>query len=163
MILYMMVGVPGSGKSYYAKHNLIKDESCVYISRDEVRFSMVDNEEEYFSKEKQVFKEFVFRIKQGLQDANKSCVIADATHLSWPSRRKLLYALEETILRYDVKIVAVVIAPPLEVALERNAKREGRECVPEIVIKNMYNSMTDPNKDWFEYDQIIYIDNSRKE
>ena len=38
--LWIMVGIPGSGKSYFAKNILMTDDSWQYISRDEVRFSM---------------------------------------------------------------------------------------------------------------------------
>ena len=54
--LWIMVGIPGSGKSYFAKNILMTDDSWQYISRDEVRFSMVKENEPYFSKEYNVFE-----------------------------------------------------------------------------------------------------------
>ena len=47
--LWIMVGIPGSGKSYFAKNILMTDDSWQYISRDEVRFSIIKDDEEYFS------------------------------------------------------------------------------------------------------------------
>lgn len=62
--LHIVMGIPGSGKSTWIENHLY--ESSVRISRDEVRFSMVSEEEEYFSKEKAVFKEFIYRINECL-------------------------------------------------------------------------------------------------
>lgn len=157
MILYILVGVPGSGKSYYAKNHMMVDDSCIYVSRDDVRFSMVKEDEQYFSKEKEVYREFIHRISMGLRNKAASCVIADATHLNWPSRRKLLYGLEWEILTTNTKVIPVMFTTDLAVALERNKHREGRACVPDKVIAKMYKKMTDPKNDIFDYDNIIYI------
>ena len=50
--LYVMCGGPGSGKSTWIKKNLptFKGYTKV-VSRDEIRFSLVKEGEEYFSKE----------------------------------------------------------------------------------------------------------------
>ena len=50
-ILYIMCGIPGCGKSWYATHNMVKD-NVAYISRDSIRFNMLNAEDDYFSKEK---------------------------------------------------------------------------------------------------------------
>ena len=51
-----MVGPPAAGKSYFAKNHLVKDDTWAYVSRDEIRFSIITEEDKYFSKEKEVFK-----------------------------------------------------------------------------------------------------------
>ena len=86
--LYIVMGTPGSGKSTWIQNHL--DEHSVWVSRDDVRFSMVAEDEEYFSKEKQVFKEYTRRINNALE--NGYDVFADATHLNKASRNKLLTA-----------------------------------------------------------------------
>ena len=76
-----MCGAPGSGKTYWAKKALELKSGEVpikYFSRDEVRFEMVPEDEEYFSKEDAVFKEWIRRIQEAL-DSDEDCyVIADA-------------------------------------------------------------------------------------
>ena len=157
--LFIMCGIPGSGKSYFA--NSIARTNSVIVSRDEVRFSIISDEDEYFSKENLVFREFVKRIQEGLD--NNKVVYADATHLNGVSRFKLLNSLDVT----NTDVIPVYMKTPLSVCLERNAKREGRRRVPDTVIKNMYNSMTDPANDEEAlgekiYSDILYVDGDLK-
>ena len=107
-ILYIMCGPSGCGKSTWA-HNFIRENDPLYsnirdVSRDEIRFSMLKDGEDYFAHEKEVFKKFVGTICQTLIDGFD--VIADATHLNEFSRRKLTQAID---MRYmDYKIIYVV-------------------------------------------------------
>lgn len=63
--LYLMCGVPASGKSYFAEKHM-NEEKDVYISRDQVRFEMVPETDEYFSREKEVYEEWIKRIAWAL-------------------------------------------------------------------------------------------------
>ena len=154
--LFIMVGVPGSGKSHFLTTQNFPSDKFLIVSRDKVRFSMISDKDEYFSKEKQVFKEFVNQIQKGLD--NGKSVFADATHLNGVSRFKLINALKLN----NVNIIPIVINTPLKVCLERNAKRVGREKVPEDALRRMYFSMTDPANDSnntdYEYYDILYYD-----
>ena len=157
--LFIMCGIPGSGKSYFA--NSVARTNSVIVSRDEIRFSIISDEDEYFSKENLVFKEFIRQIQEGL-DSGK-VVYADATHLNGVSRFKLLNSLDVT----NTDVIPVYMKTPLAICLGRNAKREGRRCVPDTVIKNMYNSMTDPAHDEEVlgekiYSDILYVDGDLK-
>lgn len=156
--LYIMCGAPASGKSWFAKNKLMKDYGWDYISRDEVRFSMIKDGEEYFSHETAVFNEFVEKIAIAL-DWGHDNVIADATHLNWGSRRKLLKALSKNCVLEDVDVIPVVIDAKLEDILERNKLRDGRARVPEETIRKMYSSISDPVKDPYKYTAIMRVRN----
>lgn len=153
--LYVMCGCPGSGKSTYCKERRpYFGENVRYISRDDIRFSLVNEGEEYFSHENEVFKEYIENIKQGLRICDAT--IADATHLNRGSRTKLFRNLGTSL--KGCKVIAVVIRTPLEVCLERNEKRvDTRAYVPVSAIKNMYESFTMPT---FEegFDEIVIVD-----
>ena len=151
--LWILSGVPGCGKSYFAKNVLMTDDSWHYVSRDAVRFSMVETDEEYFSKENQVFKEFCDRIIYICGCDEFHNVIADATHLNKASRMKLLKRLSLE----DVNIFCVYFNTPLDVCLERNEKRSGREHVPKSVIRRMYAQREHPMKDNFNYTGIMEV------
>ena len=161
MILYIMCGAPGSGKTYFAKNHLMKnDENLYYVSRDEVRYSIITDEDEYFSKENEVFQMFINKIKYYLNSKTFACsgVIADATHLNWPSRRKLLNALGILNGAYpNLEIIPVVVRPDLDVVLERNNQREGRARVPKDTVIHMRNSQISPWKDPFKYTAVMEV------
>ena len=156
--LWIMCGAPASGKSWFAKNKLIKDSNWNYISRDEVRFSMVKDDEEYFSHETAVFNEFVKKIAIALEWGHDN-IIADATHLNWGSRRKLLKALNKYYPMEELDIIPVVIDVKLEDILERNKLRDGRARVPEETIRRMYRNISDPVKDPYKYTAIMRVKN----
>lgn len=155
-VLYIMVGIPGSGKSYIA-NILAKETNGTVVSRDEIRFKYLKDDERYFYHEEKVFKEYIDTIQKYLGEGGT--VIADATHLNAPSRIKLLDNLYFTKEDY---IIPLVIKTPFELCSERNAQRTGRSRVPDNVLKGMYNSLTDPNEDPVyirpEYYDILYIE-----
>ena len=156
--LWIMCGAPASGKSWFAKNKLMKDSNWDYISRDEVRFSMIKDDEEYFSHETAVFNAFIGKITFALEYGNDN-IIADATHLNWGSRRKLLKALEKYISLENVDIIPVVIDTKLEDVFERNKLRDGRARVPEKTIRRMYRNISDPTKDPYKYTAIMRVKN----
>lgn len=136
--LILMMGIPGSGKTTIAKKLFNSHRDC-YISRDEVRFSIISDEEEYFSKENQVFAEFVKRINDAILTTPRF-VVADATHLNMKSRHKLLSQIKNKI----DGIYIIYVDVPINTALDRNNYREGRSKVPETAIRNMWNSIQFP-------------------
>ena len=68
--LRVMVGIPGSGKSSYIKREsdrlTSQGQKVRVISRDAIRFSLVGENDEYFSKEKQVFEKFITSINSAV-------------------------------------------------------------------------------------------------
>lgn len=140
-ILYIPCGIPGSGKTTWC-NQFIQNNDVRYVSRDEIRFSLVNENEPYFAHEKIVFKKFIGIIAQTLADGFD--VIADATNLNRFSRSKLTQAIDEYITDYE--IVYVVFNTNIDVCIERNEKRTGRTKVPTDVIYNMFNNFVSPNK-----------------
>lgn len=149
--LYILCGPSGCGKSTWASDFMKKEQDVRYVSRDEIRFHLVKEDEEYFSREKEVYKKFVGTIAQTLVDGFD--VIADATHLNEFSRRKLTQAIDYTIKEYS--IIYVVFTTPLEECIAHNANRTGRACVPESVIRNMYRDYKRPTME--EDERVIAI------
>lgn len=155
--IWMMVGTPGSGKTWVAKNILMRD-SWAYISRDEIRFSIITDEDDYFKKENIVFAEFINHIKNAIEDNSITDIIVDATHLNWNSRRKLLHALgRET----GEHVIPVVIENNIFEILHNNRERTGRARVPELILRNMHLHMTDPATDPIKYEKIMRINNHR--
>lgn len=150
--LIIMVGIPGSGKSTFAKENY---PDALYVSRDEVRFGIISEEDEYFSKENEVFNAFINKINEGLR--NSKDVVADATHINYGSRLKLFRNLVN-LDREKTNVIAVFMRTPLDVCIERNEKRKGtRSYVPVSAIKNMYKCLTKPSFTEEIFDEIHTI------
>lgn len=135
--LFIMCGIPGSGKSTCAKQLIEKNPQIKYVSRDEIRFSRLKEGEEYFAQEDMVFWEFTHSIDKWLEAGYD--VIADATHLNAGSRHKLMF----NILHAD-DVNVIYVATSIEEALRRNSLREGRAQVPEDVIRKMSKSLQVP-------------------
>lgn len=145
--LYMMCGIPGSGKTTLAKVMLEQRPGLEYVSRDAIRFSLVDEKEDYFSKEPEVFDTFVSEIATSLCRGRD--VIADATHITAKSRNRVLKCLSG--LEYN--LAYIVVDSPLEMCIANNNKRQGRERVPEAVIRQMYDNFERP----IESDNIFTV------
>jgi predicted kinase len=142
--LYVLVGVPGSGKStWIANHQAAFKHPYKVVSRDKIRFSLLKENEDYFSKEKETYNQYIKEIKENLNDGYD--VFADATHLNRGSRTKLLRALRESL--KDITVEAIVINVSLKTALKQNNLRTGRELVPEDAIRRMYNQFSIPSFD----------------
>lgn len=137
--LILMMGLPGAGKSTWAKSHM-KDND-IYISRDEIRFSLVDENEEYFSKEINVFDQFVTSINEALTEGFAPAVYADATHLNRVSRQKLLNRITAPYDRLEI----IFINADVNICLRQNEKRKGtRAYVPRGVIRRMALSLEEP-------------------
>lgn len=141
--LYILCGLPGSGKSTWASTYISKHfgEDIRYISRDEIRFSMLKDGEDYFSHENDVCTKFVKTIANTLLDGFD--VIADATHLNKKSRKKLTNMID--IIFNEYNIIYIIFKTPLEICIERNSSRCGRACVPEKTIREMMINLSFPH------------------
>ena len=140
--LYILCGLPGCGKTSWTRNKMKENTSSTdpkweYVSRDEVRFSMVKEEDDYFSKEKQVYNEFIKQLCEKLDDAWVANVIADATHLNEVSRNKLINSIRRQRPNKPLNITMVYFDVPVEVCKFRNAKRQGRARVPDNIIEKM--------------------------
>ena len=154
--LYLLMGTPGSGKSTYLKERF--SQPPMVVSRDAIRFSMVKENEEYFSKEKEVFTEYIEQIRTAIEFNAE--VFADATHLNEISRAKVLRALGSDL--KDVEVNVIWVRVPVEVAIAQNELRMGtRAYVPKSVIRRMHSQATMPSKEeGFEH---IYIFDGKTE
>lgn len=159
--LYVMVGIPGSGKSTVAKKVASQKPGTVIVSSDELRAKYFGSEDTMYDntliqpymdglsddeKQKEVYKKiagdtFIFEkmdkiCEKALKDGHD--VIYDATNTRRVNRASTLYRF------FDIcdGVYIVYINCPLELALKRNSERERH--VPEDVIRRMYTKMDIP-------------------
>ena len=132
---YMVVGLPGSGKTYWA-YNKARPYDVV-LDSDEIRF------EEYGDAECQDDPSRIFNIMfqrtQAALRANHD-VYYVATNLSSRRRLNLVKSLKKMF--PDIHYYCVVMATPIDVCHERNSARE--RVVPAYVIDRMLRQFEMP-------------------
>lgn len=138
--VYLLSGPSGSGKSTWARSNLTVGSE--WISRDNVRFSIIKDGEDYFSHEIEVFDTFIDYINQALKDPNIHTIFIDATHLNKRSREKTLRKIHKNNIE---ELNCVYFITSKEVCQVRNQMREGLARVPATVINNMFNTYVLPD------------------
>ena len=137
----VIIGPSGSGKSTWVKNKLMRDGG-IWISRDEIRFNLLQEGEDYFAHEDQVIKLFHKNINAALKNDTIGDVFADATHLSPKARAEVLRALS---LDSDIEVNCIFFDVPVDVAIERNEQREGLAYVPRSVIRRMNCQKVNPS------------------
>lgn len=153
-----MCGIPGSGKSTWAKHK-VEQTGGVWISRDAIRFSIIKDDEDYFSHEDEVLAKFFGDIQEQLNNPLVEDIVVDASHLSPKARQATLGRLNLT---NATEVNCVMLDVPVAVALERNDQREGRAKVPRSVIRRMDCQKTFPSAKE-KFTRIIRVDQDGKE
>ena len=131
--LYMLVGLPGSGKSSYAKilsKNLIDhDIKNKIFSSDEYRLKVI--EEGGIPDNNKIFTQLYKDLRVYMSEGGSA--IFDATNITYKARRKTFEALRGI----DYEAVAVILCPRVEKCIERNLQRTGFARVPVQVIYDM--------------------------
>jgi predicted kinase len=148
--LYITVGLPGSGKSTYAK-NFIKDKDVEYLSSDELR-AIYGKDETDQSVTSIVFGHIKRKVDEFLKDGKN--VLVDATSVNRKERSDYI----NTAKKYGAKVVAIVFKMERQGLIERNKKRgeQGGREVPTFVIDKMLAKFEEPSYDE-GIDVIIYV------
>ena len=140
--VYLLSGPPAAGKSTWIRTNIIPGSE--WISRDNVRFAIVGEDEEYFSHEDEVFDTFINYINQTLEREDIHTIYIDATHLNKRSRNKTLNRVKKNNIG---ELNCVCFNTPVELCQARNSLRSGRARVPVSAIDNMFKSYAYPAAD----------------
>lgn len=138
-VLFMMVGLPGSGKSYLAETIDVKRDGEIYtpvvISSDAIRKELYDDRNNQDNNAK-LFAELHRRIKENL--FNGIDVVYDATNVS--KKRRIAFLQE--LSNIDCHKVCVCVMTPYELVLRQNKNRERK--VPQQSIRKMYLNWCPP-------------------
>jgi predicted kinase len=149
-VLYITVGLPGSGKSTYAK-NFINGKNIEYLSSDELRAVFGKDETD------QTVTSTVFgHIKKNVYEflKNDKNVLVDATSVNRRDRSDYI----NTAKKCGAKVVVFVFKMDRDGLIARNRKRgqEGGRVVPTNIIDKMLAKYEEPST--IEgIDEIIYV------
>lgn len=149
--LYMLIGIPGCGKTTFAKKYLTKTNTII-ISTDEIRKELTGTYSFSNKTNEKVFNTAKRRIKSAL--LNGLNVVFDATNTQKIYRQNFIKVAQDT--KSDV--VAIIFKTPLSICLERNSKRNLERRVPDNVIINMstFNTNIDNNEGFSKIKYINY-------
>lgn len=132
-MLYMMIGLQGSGKTTYVERNAPKD--AVIISPDRIR-KEIFNVEYDPAVEEGVWGTFFRELEIALREKKK--VVVDNTNVTRSGRATILRIAK----RYNVPVIGYWFKVPLEECLRRNQERSRK--VPEHMIHNMNRMYDEP-------------------
>ena len=148
--LYITVGLPGSGKSTYAKE-FIKGKDIEYLSSDSLRAVFCKSEEDQ-TVTPLVFGHIKRKVDEFLKDGKN--VMVDATSVNRKERSDYI----NTAKKYGAKVVAIIFKMDRQGLIDRNKKRgeQGVRVVPDFVIDKMLAKYEEPSFDE-GIDVTIYV------
>ena len=152
--LYVMLGLPGSGKSYTARQ-LARRKNAEIYSSDSFRLQMHLNAENA-KQNNDLFDLMYQKIREELDEGND--IVLDATNTYSIYRKKLFNALNGS----GAKIVCVFVLRKYENCLKANRKRKGTARINPDIITQFYKEFDVPLLDE-PFDEVIlhYIDHDR--
>lgn len=131
--MYIMVGIPASGKSTLARERANK-ENAIYLSSDSIRFEIF-GDENIQENNNLVFETMNKRASQSLRDGID--VYYDAMNLSRKRRKGLMRQMPR-----NTEFVAIYLHSNYHESTYRNNKR--KRSVPQHVIEKSYKSLEIP-------------------
>lgn len=143
MTLYVLCGIPGSGKTTEATRIALEKQARLYSYDTVIRNSHL----KYFSD----ICMFVYQnIHNDLRDGHN--IVYDAPNTKVSYRKDLL----ESICKIPCKKILIVMNTSLNECIDRNAHRDKNTRLPEGIVYNFYSSFEPPTlcEGW---DEIIYI------
>lgn len=151
--LHVMVGLPGSGKSYYA--NKIKEEMgecCILLSSDLIRKELTGNESDQ-SVNNATFKALFDRLWNAL-NVRKN-VVLDATNTTLKTRKKIFDHIADIREKGNIKVIAHIVALPVEMCIIQDRARE-RTVGADVIKKFLYSFQCPQYFEGFDDIEIIY-------
>lgn len=149
--VYIMIGLPGSGKSTWIKDNLDKDIEI--ISKDNIRKELGIMDEDQVKKigdkeqEKEVKKIHNERFENALKEGKD--IVLDNTNIG----KTLTYILQKCH-QYKATSIGVNIKTPKEVCMKRR-----ENCIPKKVYDDMDKELKWLTKE--DCDKIINVENEK--
>lgn len=134
--IYVLIGIPGAGKTYYREKNL---STLNYISCDELREKHFGLERSFEIRQEvsKIIKENLVAMSLETQD-----FVVDSTYFNKKEERKFLF---ENFQNFN--IIGVYLDTPLKKAISQNNLREEHRRILEKMIEKFYNELEPPSEE----------------
>lgn len=135
----MLIGLPGSGKTTFARSLLQNDEGWVHLASDGITQrnhlpgQSIDNQNTF----EEMYRETACHLESG------NNVIYDATNLASKRRKSVL----NRIGKFQPETEAIVFLTPYKVLKSRNSRRQDAERVPDPIMERYIRAFQFPRKD----------------
>lgn len=151
----LLVGLPGSGKSFLARRLCEALDSCIHIEYDSVAESLSTASDDLEAwRESRVLAFEMFKSK--LDEEAEFIILDDNMHLR--SMRKSIYRhCQDRVLNGStIYFGTIFVDTPVSVCLDRNQTRDTNRFIPVGIIKNMSSNLEppDPQKASWEVNYI---------
>ena len=146
--LIMLIGLPGAGKSTYAKSIMDSEGRVQYCSSDKVREQLYGDENIQGDTNK-VFRVLHNKVKNLLDRGYD--VIYDATNVTRKNRRSVI----QEVKKYCTTIDAHIVWAPYEGCLSRDAARK-RSVGPDVIRKFLYRWQSPNYDEGFDNIELIF-------
>jgi len=145
--LILLVGIPGSGKTTLAKKIAARGYHC--LNADSIREALWGDAADQRDPEK-VFGLFFKQLEQLLAEGKD--IVVDNTNINFKQRKPIL----ERAARAGYSDVQLwLLDVPLDLALERNRKRE--RAVPDDIVANMFMTLNRTGRPRREEGRLVII------
>lgn len=155
MVAYLMVGIPNSGKTTWAR-NMTEELEKIGVTCKTISYQDIDDAiskglydyYSYFATLKRINTEFVNQINDALESYD--CVFIDTTNCLCRERRELIASLFPP---KDSLLYVKVMNTPYEICVERNSKRTEETKTSREAMWAMYNEFSFPMEQEFGFMQ----------
>ncbi|HEY9811109.1 MAG TPA: AAA family ATPase [Halomicronema sp.] len=133
--LILLIGIPGSGKSYLVQQILSEFPEFYLISTDHIRAKLF-GKEEIQGPWLKIWAEIQNQLQQAISE--QKTILYDATNASRKQRREIIELAKNTGITH---ITGLWLDTPLSLCLERNQQRQRQ--VPQEIIQQMAVRLND--------------------
>lgn len=154
--LIILAGIPGTGKSYFAKKQL-KGDNLHIISSDEIRFQITHDYRKILPDMFVVYNKMIELANQLLADNEDITVVLDSTFLTDERRNYFLDRIQNA----DTIELILLKVHNEKLIFVRNHRRLRAKWVPEDVLVDMmkkYSFPSDENLKRYTSIRVVYTD-----
>lgn len=154
----MLTGIPGSGKSTWAKNYAKSHPNTFIVDTDEVRKSVTGSYQIFPPDRHVLYDKMIAEANEYFSKASGDCTVIEDSTFTDNYRRQ--YYMER-IKGYDKAYLFMMKLHDYSICYKRNKMRPEPKWVPEDAITNFINNYEDPTPEvssFFDEIKVIYLD-----